>query len=584
MTNNKRKLVFLLFAALVNVLVFGWMVSSRLVTKTWQITLIRERQAPELSETRFSSTNSISVRHVDIDVTKCPDILSGMTTGRWKTRPLTREEEASIDSYLKDERVAYRIPSTYQRPDGKCGNVNYPNAPQYKHMWFKAICDPKGQTPCCLTDRCVSLPEDQCRCPTCYDERQAIHAEYANWTSHDPRCQVTQFNNTQACEVLRGKTLHFVGDSFIRHVYAALVIVLTGNKVDGALKRTAHPVKKARCKGMHQITGLTCRELLDEKRTLCGGTVDVRYTQVFPSTEFRLTPPLLHSLRHVNNSLLIMGIGIHDNFNTDSVARRFLLPFLNLHEKLSTNTSMNVTLDDVVTNFGNLNFSSLTDGVLQNSSAQPVSSLFEYLLQYDPDQILKALGISYPLQGDGDFGGNFGAFQRKSASQILKALNIEPNWLQKLGNKSYETPTNTTVSPDKDPPAFQSLMFKGNRSVPPEDRQVKFTNSTVLFHLLPSEGVEPHRRWPRLLWMGTHAPGLLKSPHFAAQTAGGVQKFNKGIQTILRTWKVPYLDTFAFSNGTVSFDGTHYGWGVNMLKVDMLLTYIREHLFSIHVS
>lgn len=86
---------------------------------------------------------------------KCPDILSGMTEGRWETRSLTEEEQRSIDGYVRDERVANGIPPTYQRDDGRCGDVPYKDVPFHKHMWFRAICDPKGLTPCCHTNRSV---------------------------------------------------------------------------------------------------------------------------------------------------------------------------------------------------------------------------------------------------------------------------------------------------------------------------------------------------------------------------------------------------------------------------------------------
>ena len=34
--------------------------------------------------------------------------------------------------------------------------------------------------------------------------------------------------------------------------------------------------------------------------------------------------------------------------------------------------------------------------------------------------------------------------------------------------------------------------------------------------------------------------------------------------------------TFNMTAGVVSYDGTHYGWGVNMWKVDMLMTYFKS--------
>ncbi|KAK3735333.1 hypothetical protein RRG08_019748 [Elysia crispata] len=87
------------------------------------------------------------------DTQKCPDILSGMTRGKWKTRVLSNQEQKDIDSYLLEERGAFRMPVDFQRSDGKCGNVTYEYAPLYRHMWFKAICGARGATPCCRDNR-----------------------------------------------------------------------------------------------------------------------------------------------------------------------------------------------------------------------------------------------------------------------------------------------------------------------------------------------------------------------------------------------------------------------------------------------
>lgn len=84
---------------------------------------------------------------------RCPNTLSGMIKGKWIRRPVTQEEQSTIDAYLHKERAFYRIPPSYQRQDGRCGDVPYENSPLYAHMWFKAICNPKGDTPCCHTNK-----------------------------------------------------------------------------------------------------------------------------------------------------------------------------------------------------------------------------------------------------------------------------------------------------------------------------------------------------------------------------------------------------------------------------------------------
>ncbi|CAG5114981.1 unnamed protein product, partial [Candidula unifasciata] len=324
------------------------------------------------------------------------------------------------------ERGFYRIPASYQRADGKCGDVAYERSPQYPHMWFKSICNPKGDTPCCHTNRCINVSETDCRCPTCYDERQSIHAEYAQWKPEDDRCMVKNFTSVEACSLLNGTTLHFVGDSFIRHVFAAMVILLTNNP-EGAIKASSPQKVRDHCQGMHQITWSECRDYLDMNRSLCGGTVKVK----------------------IKN-------------NTD-VGHTKRLPDL-------------------------------------------VSSDFP-------------------------------------KSHILKAENLD------ISNSSR----------------VRRKADTGNSPLP-------ITSQTS-----PRTTVD-NKPWPRLLWIGAHSPGLLKSSKFSEQTAAGVQSFNKNVYKVLNDFKVPYLDTFEMTKGVVSFDGTHYGYGINMLKANMVLTYIQHEL------
>ncbi|CAL1544995.1 unnamed protein product, partial [Lymnaea stagnalis] len=526
----------------------------------------------------------------------CPDVLTGGAKGRWLTRPLTPEEQKIIDTYLRNERGAYHIPPTYQRDDGRCGDVPYEQSPLYRHMWFKAICNPNGTTPCCHTNTCLPLSVDECRCPTCYDERQAVHTEFATWRPDDARCLVKTFGSQEACGLLNGSTLYFVGDSFIRHVFAAMVILLSNNTVDGALRSDVELSKKARCTGMHQITGLTCRDLLDENRSLCQDTVHVRYVQVFPSQELPLTEPLLNALRHVNKSLVIMGLGIHDDFNFNVVRNKFLLPFLNMRQYLSTSRDTILDVNKVLTNFGRQDSDTRAGNHTQTTLFKRVGDVSGPSLAKNNNP---ELFLSLLLTLDGRNSTFF-----KNGSQIVENFPLEvkpeggPPIIKEDGPSIYSIFTGKAFN-------FKDSTFTGIKQREIAET-VKYINNIgfgglgtgphvrhmTSFHTGPherdtspllspqTEGVDVERLWPRLLWIGAHAPGLLKSPKFKRQTAEGVQEFNTQVQRVLRQWRVPYLDTFSLTNGTVSFDGTHYGWGTNMMKLNMILTYMEAELIK----
>ncbi|CAG5114980.1 unnamed protein product, partial [Candidula unifasciata] len=352
------------------------------------------------ADNRDASSTLHNDKKTMIKDSRCPNILSGMNQGQWIKRPLTSQEQ---------------IPPSYQRNDGRCGDVSYDQSPQFRHMSFKAICNPKGETPCCYTHKCINVSETDCRCPTCYDERQSIHAEYAQWKPEDDRCMVKNFTSIEACSLLNETTLHFVGDSFIRHVFAAMVVLLTNNP-EGALKNTTP-------RSNHLNTAANISRNASE---LCISQEKKNYTDVGQSTNM----------------------------------------------------------------------------------PDPVSSDFP-------------------------------------KSHILKAENLD------ISNSSR----------------VRRKADTGNSSL-------AITSQTS-----PRTTVDK-KPWPRLLWIGAHAPGLLKSSKFSEQTAAGVQSFNKNVYKVLNDFRVPYLDTFEMTKGIVSFDGTHYGYGINMLKANMLLTYIQHELSS----
>jgi hypothetical protein len=104
--------------------------------------------------------------------------------------------------------------------------------------------------------------------------------------------------------------------------------------------------------------------------------------------------------------------------------------------------------------------------------------------------------------------------------------------------------------------------------------------SIINKYIQPSVGVLSETNqtaaWPHLVWLSHHAPGLLKSPLLLAQESEGVQRFNEKIEHYLTKSKIPFLNFYNLTEGTFSFDGSHYGFGINLSKVQILLNYIQE--------
>ena len=79
-----------------------------------------------------------------------------------------------------------------------------------------------------------------------------------------------------ACSLLDAagiSVLHFVGDSFARHAYVALLLQLSDNPSSGALL----PEHNATCRGEGQFSERECRSQLARDTLTCGGSVRLRY-------------------------------------------------------------------------------------------------------------------------------------------------------------------------------------------------------------------------------------------------------------------------------------------------------------------
>lgn len=75
-----------------------------------------------------------------------------------------------------------------------------------------------------------------------------------------------------------------------------------------------------------------------------------------------------------------------------------------------------------------------------------------------------------------------------------------------------------------------------------------------------------------LIWLSTHAAGPLKPMQYrATQGNDKILQYNEQIRTYLQARGVPMFDTFKMTEKAHSFDGTHQGSTVNLLKAKLLL-------------
>ncbi|XP_055895758.1 uncharacterized protein LOC106074455 isoform X2 [Biomphalaria glabrata] len=151
--------------------------------------------------------------------TSCPDVLNRMVVGHWSNRNYTAQELEEVESGVLRLRQFHKIPDSLQRNDSRCGNIGLEGL-----FVFRALCNPKGPTPCCYNNVCANKTVQECQCPQCYDFRTKLHAELADWIPDDPTCKILKFQTKkEVCDVLHNTTLYFVGDSFIRQLYISVL-------------------------------------------------------------------------------------------------------------------------------------------------------------------------------------------------------------------------------------------------------------------------------------------------------------------------------------------------------------------------
>ncbi|XP_067654296.1 uncharacterized protein [Haliotis asinina] len=254
---------------------------------------------------------------------KCPDVGECMLRGKWLTRPLTTAEKQKVDDYMHSARRERGAEDTLQRSDGKCFNLANEG-----NNWYRALCDPDGPTPCCFGNRCVNKTFNDCKCPDCHDLRHLVHAEYSTWQPKDSRCMVKNFTAEEACRLLEGATVVFVGDSLARHLYTLLLTVVAGNGHDGAIDSSATKDIYTRCSGWKILSEKICLNWIKRNVSLCNNSVRLQFYEYYRSSYWQEFLDLGISLYDKRKSLLVTGIGLHDNCDVTKVFDKFLRPLL----------------------------------------------------------------------------------------------------------------------------------------------------------------------------------------------------------------------------------------------------------------
>ena len=82
--------------------------------------------------------------------------------------------------------------------------------------------------------------------------------------------------------------------------------------------------------------------------------------------------------------------------------------------------------------------------------------------------------------------------------------------------------------------------------------------------------------WHQTIWVTPHLPGSLKPPRYKKQNTRRVKDYTQQTKEYLNHFHIPSLVTHDLTHGIHSFDGTHYGFGLNSQVAQILLTYLEK--------
>ncbi|CAH1791813.1 unnamed protein product [Owenia fusiformis] len=444
--------------------------------------------------------------------------LHELTNGIWRPKNVTKEEIKKVKDYESLALKTRQITQTLDRIDGRCGDMSLLKETFSRYIVYdpgdvklrmRALCDPDGPTPCCYKNHCVNLPVNQCQCDNCYDMRQRHHAELSQWVPVNPKCHVKHYSPNEACGILTKVFDHIVvmGDSLMRHVFSSLLVLLrTGANAGSCLKPGVSEDVKAKCHGYYQLLDKECNSFnLWRNATVCDGNLRVTMLSLESINELQTRKSELKDLKLNSKSFLIMGTGLHDDFNAEKLILGYINPTL------------------------------------------------EMILQ----------GVN-PKYHHGDRPISIPHTKDLKNIRITKNIQTDSHMVQSIYHK--ERISNTGYLPGKDNEQKDKSAIKHYRTLLSSDT----SGDQQLLENTKYESV------PKVLWLNTHLPGLLKSIHQVRQDVQHTKQFNRHVDAYLRKLCVPVMNTEELSKNVFSFDGTHYGLGMNLIKAKIILNYVAK--------
>ncbi|KAH9514379.1 hypothetical protein Btru_025047 [Bulinus truncatus] len=323
--NSRRILAFIIFLAFLAMYIVCSL-TYQLASSFTQTESKTDNSGFESMEANILPNDDISFGALSGDSESCPNVLDRMVVGYWRKHGYTKEEMDLVDDALRKTLHHSNLPPTLQRKDGRCGkHVFYISGNVNLNAYFRALCEPESEAPCCFNFRCVNKSVEQCRGPWTYDLRQQVQTEFATWMPEDPTCKVFNVTTEEgACRALRNATVYFIGESLTRQLYISVL---------GFFRDSRHPThvlvnnstRAMQCHKYFRYSPVCTSNILADSIE-CNGSTRLKYRRLLSSREAKEMLKEFRELSGVKNSWYVAGFGFHNQFQTQTVINDVLTP------------------------------------------------------------------------------------------------------------------------------------------------------------------------------------------------------------------------------------------------------------------
>ena len=289
---------------------------------------------------------------------QCKNLLTSLLQGRWRLKDdITFKDFISYRRIDMQMRLRKGWPPLLYHGDLRCGTkyplprVMHTNKTEGYYLDIPSQCDQLSDSPCCRDDvGWCGNGETFCQCETCLDYRKYIPAELAVWEIANG-CVLNKIDANEACYDLNRyfTSVTFIGDSLVRHLFSSLLILLTRDKEHGALRTDLTQLDKEICAGENQFVDSACHKKLamtwndvQKHKGYCSSMANhtkprLSFVEAYNIKQLHLATLELKQRLIEEKPLVIIGIGVHDNFNYTRVIAEYLIPMVEMRASAGRN-------------------------------------------------------------------------------------------------------------------------------------------------------------------------------------------------------------------------------------------------------